>query len=494
MTVPISVDGRLDEDVWTRAPVAAGSCSATPRRPAGHRADRAAPPLRRGRALRRASASTTASPDASSGSSPAATSSRKRTASRSSWTPSRPPDRGGVPAERGGGAARLHHLRRQLRGRLWDAVWESAVTVDGDGWTVEMRIPFSQLRFPAAASHTWGSTPGASSTARTRVVAGARAEERERPGLANGSPRGHRGDRPAQSPGAAALRVGARGVRRTRPRRRSLQRRLARVRRRRPRPQVRPGHATCRSWPRSTPTSARWRWTRPSSTSRPTRRSSRRSGRSSPKAAQVFSHFARSGSSEYRGFFYFEPQLFYSRRIGRTPQGRAAGDYVDRPAATTILGAAKVTGRTSGRLDGRACGSGHRPRVRRGINGLIDGQRSRSSRSRTTSSAARGASWGGGRRSASSAPPCTGGCDGPPRGLLVGQAWVGGVDGHVFLDSRRDWVVCGGMAGSTVSGSRAAVAAPAAGRSALLPAAGRAPRPPRSRRPRRSRAGTGGSA
>src|SRR5690606_41556419 len=44
--------------------------------------------------------------------------------------------------------------------------------------------------------------------------------------------------------------------------------------------------------------------------------------------------------------------LFYSRRIGRTPQGaslaRDAGDYADVPESTTILGAAKVTGRTAG--------------------------------------------------------------------------------------------------------------------------------------------------
>ena len=38
----------------------------------------------------------------------------------------------------------------------WDAVWQSAVTVDEGGWTVEMRIPFSQLRFPAAERHTFG--------------------------------------------------------------------------------------------------------------------------------------------------------------------------------------------------------------------------------------------------------------------------------------------------------------------------------------------------
>src|SRR5205823_14571428 len=28
----------------------------------------------------------------------------------------------------------------------WDAVWSSAVSTDQQGWTVEMRIPLSQLR------------------------------------------------------------------------------------------------------------------------------------------------------------------------------------------------------------------------------------------------------------------------------------------------------------------------------------------------------------
>jgi hypothetical protein len=38
----------------------------------------------------------------------------------------------------------------------WDPVWEVATTVDGDGWTAEMRIPFSQLRFNPAVEQTWG--------------------------------------------------------------------------------------------------------------------------------------------------------------------------------------------------------------------------------------------------------------------------------------------------------------------------------------------------
>lgn len=39
------------------------------------------------------------------------------------------------------------------------------------------------------------------------------------------------------------------------------------------------------------------------------------------------------------------PGYYYSRRIGAPPRGDAEGDYVDVPPASTILGAAKVTGR-----------------------------------------------------------------------------------------------------------------------------------------------------
>ena len=38
----------------------------------------------------------------------------------------------------------------------WDAVWASATKIVADGWTAEMRIPLSQLRFPDRPSHTWG--------------------------------------------------------------------------------------------------------------------------------------------------------------------------------------------------------------------------------------------------------------------------------------------------------------------------------------------------
>lgn len=38
----------------------------------------------------------------------------------------------------------------------WDPVWQAATSVDSLGWTVEIRIPFSQLRFAPAAEQVWG--------------------------------------------------------------------------------------------------------------------------------------------------------------------------------------------------------------------------------------------------------------------------------------------------------------------------------------------------
>ncbi len=38
----------------------------------------------------------------------------------------------------------------------WDPVWEGAAHVDSLGWTAEMRIPLSQLRFARSAEQTWG--------------------------------------------------------------------------------------------------------------------------------------------------------------------------------------------------------------------------------------------------------------------------------------------------------------------------------------------------
>jgi len=38
----------------------------------------------------------------------------------------------------------------------WDPIWDAKARIDAEGWSVEMRIPLSQLRFRPAAQQTWG--------------------------------------------------------------------------------------------------------------------------------------------------------------------------------------------------------------------------------------------------------------------------------------------------------------------------------------------------
>ncbi len=38
----------------------------------------------------------------------------------------------------------------------WDGIWEATTKITDEGWSVEMRIPYSQLRFNSAEEMTWG--------------------------------------------------------------------------------------------------------------------------------------------------------------------------------------------------------------------------------------------------------------------------------------------------------------------------------------------------
>ncbi len=58
--------------------------------------------------------------------------------------------------------------------------------------------------------------------------------------------------------------------------------------------------------------------------------------------------FGYGGATNYSSFNWGSPSFFYSRRIGRAPQGYVIGENVKIPDRTTILGAFKLTGKTSG--------------------------------------------------------------------------------------------------------------------------------------------------
>ncbi|MBN2247032.1 MAG: carbohydrate binding family 9 domain-containing protein, partial [Candidatus Aminicenantes bacterium] len=38
----------------------------------------------------------------------------------------------------------------------WDGVWDCAALIDDQGWSIEIRIPFLQLRFKKKSIYTWG--------------------------------------------------------------------------------------------------------------------------------------------------------------------------------------------------------------------------------------------------------------------------------------------------------------------------------------------------
>ncbi|MEE9170101.1 MAG: DUF5916 domain-containing protein [bacterium] len=63
-------------------------------------------------------------------------------------------------------------------------------------------------------------------------------------------------------------------------------------------------------------------------------------------------NFGSGGSNNFWGFNWGSPDFFYSRRIGRAPQGEMPDyDYADVPDGTTILGAGKLTGKVGNNIN-----------------------------------------------------------------------------------------------------------------------------------------------
>jgi len=227
----------------------------------------------------------------------------------------------------------------------WDAVWQSAVTIDSLGWTVEMRIPFSQLRFSKAASQVWGvrfvrwiqrKNELALYPFVAKTESGVASRFAQLVGLRDlHDVRGleilpytvarQRFDRPeANNPfddghtvfGGAGLDVKA-GL--------SPSFKLDLT--------VNPDFGQVELDPAFVNLSAFEQFLtehRPFFT----------------EGSSLFSFGSTGGGISPR---FDTPLLFYSRRIGRPPQGEptSSGDFTDVPEATTILGAAKLSGKTA---------------------------------------------------------------------------------------------------------------------------------------------------
>lgn len=338
----------------------------------------------------------------------------------------------------------------------WEGVWESAVGIDGQGWSAEIRIPFSQLRFPASKNHVWGINASRFIHRKNETV-WLHLVKKTDSGTAS---------RMDDLEGIHGIEAG---------------KQLELM------PYV----------------VARTEHIKPFSSEDPFNDGSRqfatagldlKYGLSSNftldatinpdfgqvevdpavvnlsafetyfqekrpfflEGANIFDNFGRIGSNSFWGFNRVEPDLFYSRRIGRFPQRFASGDFVDMPAGTTILGAGKITGKT-----------------RKGWTfGLIEAVTAREFAD----------VMGNDVQSTAEVEPLTNYFVGRVlkekdrsgigflatgvqrdlsepalKDLLPKQAYTAGVDGYHYLDAKKSWVVHGRFAGSWLTGSPAAI-------------------------------------
>jgi hypothetical protein len=338
----------------------------------------------------------------------------------------------------------------------WDAVWQSATAVDADGWSAEIRIPLSQLRFTSADRQTWGinvarfirrknETSWLELTRKTESGLASRMAHLQ--GLDGINPRRHLELAPYTAareeliaPDAGnPFNDGARAFAAV-----GLDAKYGITSNLTLDGTVNPDFGQVEVDPAVVNLSA-------FETFFDEKRPFFLEG------AQTFGNFGRDGATDNWGFNSSDPNIFYSRRIGRAPEISPSGDFIDAPHATTILGAAKITGKTAGgwtlaALD--AVTDRETARVRTGV------ASDRTTVEPLTNYFASRLQRTIGRRAGAGliATMVTRRLDTPTLvDALADQAYVVGGDGYFFLSEARNWVINGKLAGSRVSGSRAVI-------------------------------------
>ena len=230
----------------------------------------------------------------------------------------------------------------------WDAVWQSATSVDADGWSAEIRIPLSQLRFTSADRQTWGINVARfirrkNETSWLELTQ----KDRERAGVSHGASPGAGRPQSQAAPGAVAVHGGPRGADCARAAGNpfnngsrafaavGLDAKYGITSNLTLDGTVNPDFGQVEVDPAVVNLSA-------FETFFDEKRPFFLEG------AQTFGNFGRDGATDNWGFNSSDPNIFYSRRIGRAPEISPSGDFIDAPHATTILGAAKITGKTAG--------------------------------------------------------------------------------------------------------------------------------------------------
>ncbi|WP_456424603.1 DUF5916 domain-containing protein [Rhodocaloribacter sp.] len=171
------------------------------------------------------------------------------------------------------------------------------------------------------------------------------------------------------------------------------------------------------------------------------------------EGASVFS-FGRGGSNNNWSFNWGNPNFFYSRRIGRAPQGRLPShDYADVSEGVRILGATKLTGRIGsinvgaiqalterGMADLQRGGERFRAEAEPlAYYGIFRGQKE----------------FNEGRQAVGFMSTITRRSFREDRlkDQINGEAYTFGVDGWTFLDGEKAWVVTGWLGGTHVRGT-----------------------------------------
>jgi hypothetical protein len=166
--------------------------------------------------------------------------------------------------------------------------------------------------------------------------------------------------------------------------------------------------------------------------------------------------FGYGGANNFMGFNWVNLDPFYSRRIGRAPQGQAPeSQFREVPQGVHILGAAKLTGRVGAWNVGAISALTQREHARLS-NGLGE------SRAEVEPLAGYGVlraqrDFGGGRHGIGVLGTLTHRDFSTPslRDQLDASAQVGGLDGWLTLDRNRTWVMSGWGAVSRVTGTAA---------------------------------------
>ena len=178
------------------------------------------------------------------------------------------------------------------------------------------------------------------------------------------------------------------------------------------------------------------------------------------EGASIF-NFGRGGSNNNWGFNWGNPNFFYSRRIGRSPQGSTPDhDYADRPDGARILGAAKLTGKVGGNWN---VGTVQATTAHAMADLDFEGVRSKAE---VEPAAYYGIvraqrEFGEGHRALGfiSTTAIRDFKEDRLRDEINSQAYTFGVDGWTFLDQEKTWVVTGWLGGSHVRGNEARITA-----------------------------------